>query len=354
MRLRARILCGLIFAIAGHPLQANAPDQSPTPPEQSASQPGESTAPETPPGHPEQETWFDRTRDGIYDALWHSVMHVEQWLGSTEDPSEYQRVSGSIASAILWDRNNGFQDPVRFNLNVPLPYLDRRFNAFVGRFNPNELITESEEPSGTYRRQYGPTTEDETLLGVAFQETPRQGGYFTSGVGIRVALPLDPYVKGSYVYQRGASERGLFTLRETAFWQPSKGVGVTTRADIERSYELNWLTRWSGSATFSEKSLGVSWWSTVDAMRDFLPSRAVVMELEVNGQTDAPVPIADYGAQLAYRRSVLRNWLIMELRASISWPKDLPQQDRRANPGVGLGFELLFGTDEFVARPIRF
>ena len=354
MRLRAGILCGLTFAIAGHQLHANEQDQKPTPQEQSSSQPSESTMPEIPPAHSEQGTWFDKTREGVYEALWHSVMQVDQWFGSTEDPSEYQRVYGSIAPAILWDRHKGVQEPIRFNLNLPLPHLDRRFNAFVGRFNPNELISESEEPSGTFPRQYGPTTEDRTVIGVAFHEPPKQRGYFESGAGIRVTLPLDPYVKGSYVYERGASERGSFSLRETAFWQHSKGLGVTTRADIERIYELYWLTRWSGSATFSEKSVGVLWWSTVDVMRDFPPRRAVVMQLEVNGQTDAPVPLQDYGAQLAYRRSVLRNWLIVELRSGISWPKDLPQQDRRLSPGVGIGFELLFGTDEFPARPSTF
>jgi hypothetical protein len=34
--------------------------------------------------------------------------------------------------------------------------------------------------------------------------------------------------------------------------------------------------------------------------------------------------------------------------------KDLPQQERRVSPGVGVGFEMLFGTDEFLARPVTF
>jgi len=39
---------------------------------------------------------------------------------------------------------------------------------------------------------------------------------------------------------------------------------------------------------------------------------------------------------------------------SLDWPKDFPTQDRKINPGVGVGFEIFFGTDEFLARPITF
>jgi hypothetical protein len=62
---------------------------------------------------------------------------------------------------------------------------------------------------------------------------------------MRVSFPLDPYLKGSYVYGRGASERGLFSLRETPLWQHSHGFGVTGRADIERIYNLRWFARWN-------------------------------------------------------------------------------------------------------------
>jgi hypothetical protein len=402
MRLPARILYGLTLATAGHlpahadvceqgdrpqtnnpeqsslsatepaavqqiqdnmqqtqsPLQQNVSaspqDPAPIPPDRAAEQPTESTVPETPPARADHEPWLDRTRQAVYDTLWHSAMRVDRWFGSTEDEAEYRKVYGSIAPAVLWDQHYGFKLPFRFNVSLPLPQIDQRFHAFVGRFDPNEVVTESAEPSGAFQRQYGPATEDQTLFGLAFHQPPRQGGYFDAGAGMRVSLPLDPYLKGSYVYDRGASERGLLSLRETAFWQNSQGFGVTSRADLERIYNLRWFGRWTNSVTFSQKSRGVLGWSAVDLMRGFATRRAIALELEIDGQTDAPVPIHNYGTKFAYRQAVLRKWLIMELRTSVSWPKDLPQQERRVSPGVGIGFEMLFGTDEFLARPVTF
>jgi hypothetical protein len=290
----------------------------------------------------------------MYDLLWHGAMQFDRWLGSTEDPAAYQKAFGSIAPAVIWDQHYGVSTPLRFHVYLPLPRLDDRLHLFVGRLDPNEYVTESEEPSGTFRRQYGPVTQDQTLFGLVFQQDVRQGGYFDAGAGIRVSVPLDPYVKGSYVYFRGTSEEGLLALRETAFWERMQRFGVTSRADIERIWSLRWLTRWTGSVTLSQSSSGLLGWSAIDVVRGFATRRAVALELEVDGQTNAPVPLHSYGAKLAYRQSVLRKWFIMEVRTSVAWPKDVLQQERRLSPGVGLGVEILIGTEQFLARPITF
>lgn len=343
------------------PASPEPPGTSPEPPPDAAiaaaagsSEPGESTQPPAPPGRTDRWWWLDRTRQDVYDTLWHSAMRVDRWFGSTEPESEYQHVYGSIAPAILWDQHYKFSEPFRFNVNLPLPQIDQRFHAFVGRFDPNELITESSQPSGAFRRQYGPQTQDQTLFGLAFHQPVKQGGYFDAGAGMRITLPPDPYLKGSYVYEQGDSDKGLLSLRETGFWQHSQGFGVTSRADIERIYGLRWLARWTSSVTLSQRTQGALAWSAVDLMRGFSSRRAIAMELEIDGQTDAPVPLHNYGAKIAYRQSVVRRWLIIEVRTSVSWPKDLPQQERRISPGVGLGFEMLIGTQEFLVRPVTF
>jgi len=45
----------------------------------------------------------------------------------------------------------------------------------------------------------------------------------------------------------------------------------------------------------------------------------------------------------AYRRSILREWLVLEVRISLDWPKDYVWQERKASWGLGVGFEMYFG-----------
>ncbi len=298
--------------------------------------------------------WLDRTREALYQTMWRSAEHVDRWFGSKEDESVYQKVYGSIAPALLYTQYNGLRTQMRFNMNFPLPKINNQMNAFIGRFDPNEFITERDEPSGALPRTYGPPTEDETLLGIGYHQPDREGGRFDAGAGVRLAFPLDPYVKGSYVFEKGRARSGLFSIRETLFWQNSDGAGETTRLDLERIYDDHLLVRYTVSGTRSQKSEGVRGYSSVLFLHGLSNRRAVAFEFGLDGQSSAPVPLHDYGFKTAYRQSVLRRWLIMEVRTSLDWPKDYVWQHRSASIGVGFGFEMLVGTEEFLARPVTF
>jgi hypothetical protein len=301
----------------------------------------------------QKDPWLDRTHRAVFDAVWRSAMHVDNWFGSTADESTYQRTTGSIAPALLYDQFDGFQPKLRFQVDVPLPQLNDRFSAFIGRVNRDEYVTERRPDSGAFARQYGPVQDDETLFGIRYRE-PQQGARFEADAGLRLQFPLDPFVKGSWRYEHGSSESTLFTLRETAFWQNTEKLGVTSLVALERVFDDSWLLRWALSGTFSQRTQGVKGYTAFDAIRGLPQRRAICAELFSEGEMDAKVPLGNYGVKMAYRKSVTRDWLVLETRVSLTFPKDDPLQDRKASWGVGVGLEMFFGTDEFLARPITF
>ena len=332
------------------------PGQQPQLPAGEAVQPPKSSTGE--PGKQSEQNvpyhWLDRTRDTLYDTMWHSAEHVDRWFGSATDDAVYRQAYGSISPALLYTQYNGLRAQVRFNLNFPLPQVNDRIHAFVGRFDPNEFVSERNEPSGTLPRTYGPPTEDQTLLGIGYHQPDKQGSHFDAGAGIRLSLPMDPYIKGSYIFERGQSDKGLFSVRETLFWQNSEGAGETTRLDLERVFARQVLVRYTLSGTRSQKSAGLKGYSSILVLHGLPNRRAVAFEVGMDGATQAQVPLHDYGAKAAYRQCFLRRWLIMEVRTSVDWPKDFTWQHRHASLGLGVGFEMLLGTDEFLARPITF
>ncbi len=297
--------------------------------------------------------WIDRAHRRTFNAVWRSGMRVDQWFGGDAEEGTYQQARGSIAPALLWDEFDGFQPKIRFDLDLPLPALNERFHAFVGRVNRDEYVTERELESGALPRQFGPIEEDETLFGLRYRE-PRQGGSFEADAGLRVRSPLDPFVKASYRFMRGASDRTLFGFRETVFWQNSEKVGFTSRIDIERIIDDVWLLRWTGSGTISERTEGVRGYTALTLLRGLTHRRAIAAQIFSSGEFDADVPLGNYGAKLAYRRSIARDWLVLETRVSVTWPKEVPEARRETSWGVGIGLEMFFGTNEFLARPVTF
>jgi hypothetical protein len=302
-----------------------------------------------------EEEWIDHVHHDVYDMVWKSAMHVDRWFGSQQPPEAYQGAQGSMTPALLWDQFRGFQPKLRFRVDMPLPQINERFNAFIGRVDRDEYISERNPDSGALQRTDRPTSQDQTLVGISYRTSPMQGGRFDAGAGVRLQFPLDPYVKGSYVYQLGTSLTGLLSVRETVFWQNSERAGVTNRVDLERFFLREaWLLRWSTATSISERSQGIYGYSAVTALRGLPNRRSLVFEVGLNGESDAPVPVQEFGFKTAYRQAVMRTWLVMEVRSSLTWPKDLPEQPRKPSWGIGLGFEMFFGTEQFLARPSTF
>jgi hypothetical protein len=298
--------------------------------------------------------WLDTTRNTLYNTLWKASRYVDSFFGAAKDDTVYQKFYGSIAPALLYTEYDQMRTQVRFNMNFPLPLANDRLHAFIGRFDPNEFITERDEPSGAIARTYGPPTEDQTLLGIGYHQPDKQGSRLDAGAGVRLGFPMDPYFKGSYIYERGKSETGLFSIRETLFWQNSEGAGETTRLDLERIFDSTWLARYTISGTRTQKSEGLRGYTSFLLLHGIADRRAVAFEVGSDGQSQASVQLHDYGFKIAYRQGILRRWLIMEVRTSVDWPRDYIYQQRSASFGIGLGFEMLLGTEEFLARPITF
>jgi hypothetical protein len=236
---------------------------------------------------------------------------------------------------------------------VPLPQLNERFHAFIGRVNRDEYVTERAPGSGAFARQYGPVEDDQTLFGIRYRD-PEQGGNWDADAGLRLDSPLDPFVKGSYRFMKGTSESTLVSFRETAFWQNSEKFGFTSRVDMERILREVWLVRWTVSGTISERTEGVRGYTAFTMLRGFPNRRAIAAELFGSGELDSDVPLSNYGLKVAYRRSITRDWLVLESRVSVTFPREEAWQDREASWGVGIGVEMFFGTDEFLARPVTF
>jgi hypothetical protein len=299
---------------------------------------------------------LDRTHAKLHAFMWRTAMHVDGWFGSTTTEDVYAaETRGSMTPIVLWDEFNGLSQKFRFKVRMPLPHMDERYNAFIGTFSRDEFVTEREQASGAIPRQRtgGEVEQDETLVGIQYRGR-RQGGRLEADAGIRIRSPIDPFVKGTYRFERPISETGIFSLRQTAFWQNSEGLGFTSRIDFERAFERDTLLRWTASGTISEESEGVRGYSALTMYRTLSGKRAVGGQLFTSGEFDAAVPLGEYGVRVAYRKRIFRDWLVLELRPSVTWPKDDPDQTRKASWGFGVGFEMFFGQDEFQARPATF
>jgi hypothetical protein len=295
---------------------------------------------------PHPDAWIDRLHSGLYRMTCTSASWFDGLFGNRRYDEEYRATHGSVTMGTLYSERDSFEPLLRFKARLYLPQLSSRFNAFIGRTDRDDFLTETQSDLYSLPETFNRNRDDSVFLGLGYNDRMTKRGSFDADAGVRLDLPLDPYIKGSYRYTRPLGRRNLLRLRETIFWQNSEGFGSTALVEWNRVVGRDYLLRWGNSGTFSEESDGVRWYSNLTMYQLIDSQRAFAYELAYNGSTDRDVPVTDYGVAVIYRQRVWRDWLLVELRSGVDWPRFELTERRRANLNAGISFELRFGNNK--------
>ena len=329
------------------------PNES-APAQDTESDPAESADPEMSPCKSEDQppaAWLDRVQAGVYEAVCGSAFWFDSFFGSAQDSETRHDTYGRLSLKFRYDSIGGLDPKLRLRAHTSLPRFENKVQAIVGRADEDELLrdetTEFQDQTPSLR-----DSEDEWLLGLGYRPfggSKRQLD-FTGGVNIR--FPLDPFVAARYRRHYVLGSSTLVRARHTLFWRNEKGVGVSTRLDLDRSLTKNHLLRWTSGATHAEETLGVDWYTRLSLFQNLREGEAVAYQVYWRGETDAPVAIEELGVQARYRKQVLREWFFLQVSPGIIWRREDPLESRKAVPVIGFGFEMLFGSRPGEINPL--
>ena len=161
--------------------------------------------------------------------------------------------------------------------------------------------------------------------------------------GVKLGFPMNPFVRARYRSNVFVSDTTLLRFRETVFWRRDRRLGATSQVDLEEILSGRHLLRWRTLATVSQTSQGVDWLTGLTLYQGLGGSRAIAYQVEVDGETDRDVPLEDTALRVIYRQSVAREWLFLEVRGSLRWPREELDEDREPSLGIAFGVEILFG-----------
>lgn len=271
------------------------------------------------------------------DSLFGNQMHYDQ----------YRETYGSVSAGTLWSEYDGFDPRVRFRARLQLPQWDKRISAFAGRVGEEDYISDTEgDFDALPTRQFGGLEDESVLVGLGYSSPTRTGNDFDAGVGVRIDLPLDPYAQARYEIVRTFAERYVFRARETVFWRNSEGFGSTTRFNIDRALSERFLLRLNNIGKFTEETNGLEWVSELSLFQSVGTRTGLAWQAYLNGVTDNEVPLTRYGARLIMRRQLSVEYLFLEVRGGVGWPRMFLREDRDMSLEAGIALEMQFGNKE--------
>ncbi len=290
----------------------------------------------------EKDAWIDRVRKIVDRTVCSSAVWFDSFFGEEIAYEESDASFGRLGGNVQWDEFNGFKLRGELKVKLALPRFEKKLNAFFGRFDGDDFVTDRRQAASGLPPLFQVQTDQEWLAGLGYSPLRSARSRLDFDIGVDLDTPIDPFVKTRYRYNLFVNDRSLLRYRQTLFWRNQDGYGTTGILDFERLINSRFHSRWRGITTFSESTEGVDWKSTLTVYQYIGDARALAYRAFIDGESDAPVSLSEYGLETLYRQKMSREWLFLEIGGRVFWPRQLPEEARETTYGLSLGFEMLF------------
>jgi hypothetical protein len=286
----------------------------------------------------------ERVQSGVHEFSCRTFRWFDSLFGDSHDFKE-EAVGGKMSIGLSWNEFDGVGGRMRYRVRADLPNFSSRWDAFFGRVDEDAYVSDTESiEESEFRRGISDNDESEWLLGLGYRDHSAAGDGWDYSVGIRLRTPPRPYVKARYQKHVPFNPRLELTFRQTIFWRDGIGYGTTSYIDTTHEIAEEALSRYELIGTYSEETLGTRWYAGHTWYHQLAPRKGLALKTFVRGETNAPVTLHEYGFELTYRRQVARDWLFLNIGPTLTWPRELPEQEREASLGFSAQIEFEFGS----------
>ena len=292
-----------------------------------------------------KDDWLELVRSGIEYSICASSYRVDSFFGNREEEEivEAEEVYGRLRLGTYWDEEKGFDPEFRLIATYPLPRIEKRARAVVGRGTDEELIEGAPREITQAQTLSGDDEEVNWLVGLGIDRIRSRNSRLSFGAGLKLQNPVNPYVKATYRYYKPVTDDFMLRFQQVVYWEYEDGLGTTTRADAEWLLNEGRILRWGNYFKIHDNTDGLAWNTNLSLYQRVGRGRAVALRGLVRGETGKDVHPTKYQLVTIYRQRFLRDWLFMELYGGASWIRRELEDPREFVPELGLVFEIVFG-----------
>jgi len=291
------------------------------------------------------EGFVDKFRMDLKSRLDRSADWADGLLGTDDYQGRPEDTNGRVSANVYWQEREGIKVRGRFRVRVNLDNLNNRFNAMIGKGDPQDLMSVRYENSSRFASFYQGDDSDEFLAGIGYTpDWASKNNRFSLGGGVHLTWPPSPYIKLNYDSRFvSEDERMMVNFYQTFYYRTDEGFGSTTTIAPEILISDNYLLKWHSTFDFGEEPEGLILESFLTLYQDLGRDRALAYEAGVYVETGRVVQFINYGASITYRQKVFRDWMFGEVTLGLAWPREYPEWNRSGDFLIGFGLEFFFG-----------
>lgn len=289
----------------------------------------------------------EKTHGQLEQDILDQVVRLDDFFGGVQTEGERQSsYVFRLRTGLRFEEGKGFVPDISLRANLVLPKTSKKLRLVIS--GENQLETPSpglpQDPGNPGFDRIGQPTTRVVNTEFRYELRKKADEYLFVGAGVKVALPMVPFVRARYQYTHHFSKIALIRLGETLFVKESKGAGETTEITLERLLDQKTLLRLANSGTFAEEFTGMEWGSELSWIRELTPKSALTFTGGIYGNTYRAEVIGNYRLLSRYRRNFLREWLFYEVEPEVTWPRN-PSGAHESKYALTFRLEVLFAKE---------
>ena len=235
----------------------------------------------------------------------------------------------------LFEENGEVGYAAKFRGRVDLPGTKRRFKLI---FNTDP--TEKQDPiERSVDESPAAAVQESDLFGSIQRERVLRGWKFRPSVGVKISLPLEPFVKARFTNTYPLQHWNL-RADQNFYWFDDSGFGSDSTVEFDRPvgkenlFRASSFARWTEETEFFQLSQIFTFYQTLS------PNRKISYQIGAYGQTQPTWFMTDYLVVMRYRQNLHKEWLFFEIRPQVQYSKENDWDDELS---LLLRLDLLFG-----------
>lgn len=267
---------------------------------------------------------------------------IDSFFGATRVYEEYRGNYVQVRGSVILGRGGNIEYDGNLRAKFDLPNLAKKVNLVLesesdGQTSDSRITT----PTGSTLSNTVTDKNINASLQFILQEQERWDVRLQPG--IKVKLPLDPFVRVRFRYLKplGATWLGRGTL--TPGWYNSRGWEGRARLDLERVLGSQSLFRASSEAVWlRDDSRNLVLTQSFFLAHPVGDKEQMAYEVGVGGEIDPSFRDTSYFASIRYRRDIHQGWMFLEVKPQVVFDRE---QDFATDASLVLTLEMLFGRD---------
>lgn len=274
------------------------------------------------------ETWLDQVHSYVDRKLCQPAVWFDGFFGEDrvlEDlrPTMFVNLRGSSR----WTEGQGVDLIHSYRLRYRLPQMRKllkKAKVYIVSESPaDKFITQPGQPVDT---GIDPDTgAPKPTIGVRADFLTELRALVSIDTGIRVNIPLDPFIRMRFQYTKPFGGAYLIRFTETALWRYVEHFTETSQLDLERAITTFTLIRWSNYVTYAEGRPGITWNTGISLLTQLTLRNAISYDTNMWGVNYPAWFIQNCRVGIKYRKNFYRPWLFFELEPEVTWPQEASQ-----------------------------